>query len=200
MYKPFVLVGPSGVGKGTLTKSMLEKHQGLFGFSVSYTTRAPREGEVDGVNYHFVSKEEFMAMVDDKEFIEWANVHDKMYGTAKRELVRIQDMKKVPLLEIDTQGAKVVHDQEIDANFVFIKPCGDLADASELLRSRLVGRGTESEEQINTRVANSKAEFDLYESVSFFQNSIVNDDLERATTEFIDLVDNLYGEEIEELE
>ena len=82
-YKPLIIVGPSGVGKSTLIKSLTDKHPEKFGFSVSYTTRASREGEIHGKNYFFISKEEFENMIKNDDFIEWCQVHQNMYGTAK---------------------------------------------------------------------------------------------------------------------
>jgi guanylate kinase len=92
-YKALVIVGPSGVGKGTLIKRLIERYPNLFALSVSYTIRAPREGETDGVQYHFTTKEKFLKMVEDDEFIEHAIVHEKMYGTAKCEIHRIRRLK-----------------------------------------------------------------------------------------------------------
>ena len=82
-YTPLLMTGPSGVGKGTMIDHLTNTYKGKFGFSVSYTTRAPREGETDGVQYNFVSKDEFQEMIDGDQFIEWAHVHNNMYGTAK---------------------------------------------------------------------------------------------------------------------
>ena len=90
-FKPIIIVGPSGVGKSTLIKSLTEKHPNKFGFSVSYTTRAARPGEVHGKSYFFVSKEEFKKMIEKDDFIEWCEVHTNMYGTAKSQINSIRD-------------------------------------------------------------------------------------------------------------
>lgn len=100
-YKPLVMVGPSGAGKGTLINSLTENHPDRFGFSVSYTTRQPREGEVHGKHYFFVTKDEFKEMIAQDGFIEYCEVHSNMYGTAKAQVMAIQDSKKIPLLDID---------------------------------------------------------------------------------------------------
>lgn len=100
-YKPLIIVGPSGVGKGTLIDHLYKKYPGKFGFSVSYTTRAPREGEVHGKNYYYVSKDEFKKMIKEDQFVEWFEVHGNFYGTSKGTIREIQSKNRVPLLDID---------------------------------------------------------------------------------------------------
>lgn len=101
LYKPLVMVGPSGAGKGTLIDDLKKQYEKKFGFSVSYTTRAPRQGEVNGVHYYFVTREVFQQMIDRNEFIEYCEVHTNMYGTAKSQITGIQKENKIPLLDID---------------------------------------------------------------------------------------------------
>ena len=98
-------MGTSGAGKGTLIHHLGKTYKDLFSFSVSCTTRAPRKGEVEGKDYYFVSHEEFDKMIQDKAFAEWASVHTNKYGTLKKELERIKSEKKIPILDIDIQGA-----------------------------------------------------------------------------------------------
>ena len=142
------------------------------------------------MNYHYISKEEFDDMVSKNEFIEWCNVHDKCYGTAKKELTRIRKLKKVPILEIDVQGARKVHDQKIDSNFVFIDP-----PSLELLEERLRGRGTESEEQIQLRTENARKEIEGANEAGIFTTRLLNDDLDKAVEDMIAIVDDFYKDE-----
>ena len=198
LYSPFVIVGPSGVGKGTLIKKIFEKYPGLFSLSVSYTTRKPREGEIHGQHYNFVEQEEFEQLVKEDGFIEWCNVHGKMYGTAIKELERIKRANQIPIFEIDVQGAeKVRKGKHGQANFLFILPCADIKKSEEVLYDRLKGRGTETEEQIRTRVGNSKAEIDKFAASKFFQYSVVNEDLEKACADLFKIIENEYKVEFE---
>lgn len=100
-HKPLVICGASGVGKGTLIDGLMKAPGNIFRFSVSYATRAPRAGEVDGVNYNFVTKEVFEKMIKEDAFIEYANVHGNYYGTAKNQIKKIQSENCIPLLDID---------------------------------------------------------------------------------------------------
>lgn len=105
-YKPLIIVGPSGVGKGTLIEELTKKYPNLFGFSVSYTTRDPRPGEVHGKNYFYIKKDEFKQMIEKDQFIEWFEVHGNFYGTSKGVIKDIQSENKIPLLDIDIQGTE----------------------------------------------------------------------------------------------
>lgn len=125
----------------------------MFAFSVSYTTRNIRPNEVDGVHYNFVTKEKFIAMEKNEEFIETASVHGNFYGTAKAGITLIQDQKKIPLLDINVQGAIKFERKFTHSNFVFVCP-PSILEMSE----RLVKRGTESEESLKTRVGNATNE------------------------------------------
>ena len=138
-----MLVGPSGAGKGTLIDFLTSKFPDKFGFSVSYTTRPIREGEVDGVHYNFVTIEKFREMIANDDFIEHCQVHEKMYGTARSQISKISAAQKIPLLDIDVQGALKFHKVIPDANFVAILPTN-----TQVLEQRLRGRNTDKEEQI----------------------------------------------------
>ena len=124
--------------------------------------------------------EVFEKMIEEDGFIEHANVHGKMYGTAVKELDRIKGEKSIPLLDIDVQGAQSVHNRNIDSVYIFVLPTDseDIDKIKEVLKSRLEGRGTENEEQINKRLTGAVSEVEAYKNASFFNYTIVNDDIE----------------------
>ena len=177
----FVVSGPSGVGKGTLVAELRQRVPSL-GLTVSATTRSPREGEIDGVHYHFLSDEEFRSRVEAGDFLEWAHVHGHCYGTLKREVDRLFAEGRSVVLEIDVQGGLNVRKVWPGAVLVFIEP----PSASELER-RLRGRGTEDEASIELRLKNSAAEM---AAAASYDERIVNDDLDRAVDELADLIDS----------
>lgn len=174
--KLFVISGPSGAGKGTLVARIRDQRPSL-GLTVSATTRAPREGEVDGVTYHFMTREEFSARVERGEFVEWAEVHGNCYGTLVREVESKLAAGSSLILEIDVQGALQVRERFPEAVLVFIKP-----PSLEILKERLVGRGTETPESVALRLANAERELALADR---YDDIVVNDDLERATAELV---------------
>ncbi len=170
----FIFSAPSGAGKTTLLKRVMAELDNLA-FSVSHTTRAPRAGEVDGVDYHFVSQERFAAMRDQGAFLEWAEVHGNFYGTS-REAVLAQLAQGVDvILDIDVQGAVIVRaSQLIDGAFVFISP-PSLAE----LERRLRGRKTDSDETIGLRLRNAAKEMRAAVEYDYL---LLNDQLEEAVT------------------
>lgn len=171
-----MISGPSGAGKGTLVARVRELRQNL-GLTVSATTREPRAGEVDGVSYYFLTKEEFMRRVDAGQFVEWAEVHGNCYGTLVSEVEQKLASGSSLILEIDVQGALQVRDRIPDAVLIFIKP-----PSLEILKERLVGRGTESPETIELRMNNAQHEMELADR---YDDIVVNDDLETATAELM---------------
>lgn len=166
-----VVSSPSGGGKGTLIRRLMERVPDL-GYSVSWTTRAPRPGEIDGVHYHFVSPEEFTSMRERGEFLESAIVHNNFYGTAWRGLEAGGAAHDV-ILEIDVQGAQVVRERIRDAVHVFILP-----PSYAVLRERLERRGSESATDLLVRLHNAAAEVACYGE---FDYVVLNDDVEAAT-------------------
>lgn len=176
LQKLIIITAPSGAGKTSVTKYLLQKVPQLA-FSVSATTRKPRSNEINGVDYYFISEEHFHSKIQENDFIEWEMVYEgKFYGTFKSELQRIWMQNKVPLLDIDVKGAIHVLEQ-FDENCltIFIEP-----PSIEELKRRLQMRATESLESLQTRL--NKAEFEL----SFknqFNKIIFNDDLQKACIE-----------------
>lgn len=169
--KLFVISGSSGVGKGTVIKKFLETHPD-FKLSVSCTTRAPRAGEVHGINYFFLTQEEFKSCIERDEFLEWAEFSGNMYGTQKAYVERKLAEGKNLILEIDTQGALNVKKIMPEAQLIFILP-----PSMEELESRLRGRHTETEEAIQKRLHTVKSEM---ENSKHFDYQIVNDSIFNA--------------------
>ncbi len=172
--KLIVLTGPSGVGKGTIVRELLTRHDQLF-LSISATTRQPRTGEVDGKDYFFKSRAEFEAMIAAKELLEWAEYAGNYYGTPLPPVAAQTTKGNFVLLEIEVVGANSVKNIFPDAVRIFILP-----PSFEVLKERLQGRGTDSEEVIAKRLARAKEELELSKE---FDYQIVNDDLEVAIAE-----------------
>lgn len=171
--KPLVISGPSGVGKGTLIAKLMKEFPSMFGFSVSHTTRAPREKETNGVHYHFTNHGLMEQDINDGKFLEFASVHGNLYGTSIEAVEVVADQGKRCILDIDVQGARSVRASSLDAIFIFICP-----PSFEDLEKRLRSRGTETEEQIQKRLRNAKGEIDQRNSPGLFDHILVNDDLE----------------------
>lgn len=174
--KLFVISGPSGAGKGTLVARVRNQMPNL-GLTVSATTREPRAGEMDGVNYYFLTDEEFSSRVVAGEFIEWAQVHDHRYGTLASEVDRNLSTGQSLILEIDVQGALAVKERFPDSVLIFIEP-----PSLEVLRERLIGRGSETPESLSLRLHSAEGEMQLRDR---YDEVVINDDLERATEELI---------------
>ena len=155
-----VITGPSGVGKSTLIKKLLAEFPHDFGFSVSHTTRDPRPGEQDGVDYHFVTREQMKRDIDAGLFVEHAEVHGNLYGTSIAAVQDVMKKGRVCLLDIDVQGAESVRKSSLSkmCSFVFFAP-----PTAAVLEQRLRGRGTETEEKIQKRLAASLRELSIYE-------------------------------------
>jgi guanylate kinase len=175
----FVISSPSGGGKGTLIRRVLTRMPRL-GYSVSWTTRAPRQGEVNGREYHFVTIEEFTAARERGEFLEWASVHGNFYGTSLKVVERDLTAGRDIVLEIDVQGAASVRRIGIAAVSVFILP-----PSFEILRRRLTGRQSENSDTLALRLRNSRGEVEHYRQFDYL---VLNDDVDRAATQLASIV------------
>jgi guanylate kinase len=177
----FVITGPSGVGKGTLIRGLMERLPQLE-LSVSATTRRPRPGEREGSDYHFLSPDEFDRRVTAGEFVEHADYAGRRYGTLRSELDRRVGAGVPVVLEIEVQGARQVREKMPEAVQVFIAP-----PSRETLRTRLVGRGTDTPEQVRRRLETADAELAAQPE---FKHVVVNDRLEDAVDQLVSIVES----------
>ena len=175
----FVVSAPSGAGKTSLLKALLARDDSL-GLSVSHTTRAARPGERDGVDYHFVSMDEFRRMREADAFLEWARVFDNAYGTAEASVRAQLDLGRDLILEIDWQGARQVRARLPEAISIFIVP-----PSVEALRERLSGRGQDSDEVIERRMRDARSDITHYEEYDYL---IVNDVFDAALNDLATVV------------
>ncbi|KAJ2786065.1 guanylate kinase [Coemansia javaensis] len=173
--RPVVVFGPSGTGKSTLLKRLFAEHPGEVGFSISNTTRSPRPGEAHGRDYHFVTREEFVAAVERGEFIEHAEFSGNMYGTTVRAVRDVAEAGKTCILDIDVQGVRSVKATDLGARFVFVAP-----PSMEELERRLRGRGTDSEDSVMKRLQIAQGELEYGNQPGACDIKIVNDDVDRA--------------------
>jgi guanylate kinase len=176
----FVVSSPSGGGKGTLIQRVLKELPNVS-YSVSYTTRAPRNGEVEGREYFFVTPEKFHSMIAAGEFLEWANVYGKLYGTSRCQVSHEVSEGRDIILEVDVQGAESVRELIADAVSIFILP-----PSLEILRQRLVARGTDSAAELEVRLQNAPRELEAYKE---FDYVIINDDVERAASQLTCIIE-----------
>lgn len=170
-----VVSSPSGGGKGTLIDRARKSVPNLS-YSVSYTTRPPRAGEVNGREYFFVSRAEFEELIEQKRLLEWAWVHGNLYGTSRDQVMTELAGGRDIILEIDVQGAETVRSLVADAVCIFILP-----PSFEILRQRLITRGTDIPEDLERRLRGAPAEVEHYKE---FQYIVINDDIERAAAQF----------------
>ena len=169
-----VVSGPSGAGKGTICKALLNKNDQIK-LSVSATTRKPRNGEIHGVNYFFIEKEEFTKMIENGEFLEHAQIYDNFYGTPKAAIIECLEKGQDVILEIEMQGARQIKEVYPEGVFIFVLP-----PSLEELKSRIVGRGTETQEEIEKRFSCAFEEINQIVNYDYF---IVNEDIEKSVND-----------------
>jgi guanylate kinase len=175
----FVVSSPSGGGKGTIIEHVLESVENLS-YSVSYTTRAPRSKEVDGREYFFVNRDTFEEMIAGGEFLEWACVHGNFYGTAKSQILARTATGADVIVEVDVQGAASVRQLLMDSVSIFILP-----PSYEVLKQRLIARGTDSKEELAVRLRRAPEELSEYSS---FDYVIINDEVEKAARQLSSII------------
>lgn len=189
--RPLVICGPSGVGKSTLIERMKAAFPDTFGFSVSHTTRGPRPGEQEGISYHYVTKEQFVAAKANNEFIETAEFSGNMYGTSCKAVSDVQKAGQICILDIEMQGViQLKAHPDIHPHYVFIRP-----PSMEELERRLRDRKTEQEDAIQKRLQRAQLELDYGSVPGNFDLVIVNDNVDKASKELNDFM----ADKVEEL-
>ncbi|KAK7414075.1 guanylate kinase [Neonectria punicea] len=181
--RPLVISGPSGVGKGTLYKMLFDRHPETFALSVSHTTRAPRPGEADAIDYHFVSTLAFKDLIARDGFVEHAKFGGNRYGTSKMTIEEQGRKGRVVVLDIEIKGVKQIKQSTISARYVFVAPPSTAA-----LEARLRGRGTETEASIQKRLDQAVNELEYAKTPGVHDITIVNDDLKTAYKALEDFV------------
>lgn len=190
MNKIIIITAPSGSGKTTIVRQLLQRYSGYLGFSISACTRKPRPGETDGKDYYFLEEADFKKKIEEDAFIEWEMVYTgKYYGTLRSEVDRIWSEDKAPLVDIDVLGALNIKSQYGEkAISLFIQ-----APSIEELRRRLTARGTETPETLQERL--DKATYEL-SFADRFDRIIVNDNLEQAIEETMDVISNFLQKKV----
>ncbi|KII85766.1 hypothetical protein PLICRDRAFT_114960 [Plicaturopsis crispa FD-325 SS-3] len=195
--RPLVLSGPSGVGKSTLLKRLFAEFPDKFGFSVSHTTRAPRPGEVDGKDYHFVPVQTFTQLIKDGAFIEHAQFSGNFYGTSFQTVRAVAAQGRRCILDIEAQGVRQIKATTLNPVYLFISP-----PSLGALRERLAGRGTDTEAAVQKRLATALKEIAYAQEPGVHDVVIVNDDLDRAYELFkrVALGEKMAGDELPPLD
>ncbi|XP_037642971.1 guanylate kinase isoform X1 [Sebastes umbrosus] len=173
--RPVVISGPSGAGKSTLLKKLMKEYDSVFGFSVSHTTRNPRPGEVNGKDYHYVTREVMQTGIDNGEFIESAVFSGNMYGTSKAAVQEVQAKNLICILDIDMQGVRSIKKTDFDPIYITVQP-----PSMAVLEKRLRDRKTESEESLQKRLRAAKVDMEFSKEPGVFDVQIINDKLEEA--------------------
>lgn len=180
-HRPLVISGPSGSGKSTLITRLMKTYPSRFGFSVSHTTRSPRPGETNGINYHFVSIPNFESLIEKGGFIEYTKFTNKYYGTSVAAVEDVAKEGRVCILDIEMEGVKSLRahkDFSETARFLFLRP-----PSLEVLEQRLRGRGDTSDEDIKGRLEQAQKEIEYAESSGAHDKTVINDELEAAWRE-----------------
>ncbi|XP_075533314.1 guanylate kinase isoform X2 [Dermacentor variabilis] len=199
--RPLVICGPSGSGKSTLLKKLLKDFGDYFALSVSHTTRKPRPGEVNGKDYHFISRDEMEQAIEAGEFIEYTEFSGNLYGTSKKSVRDVQEQGRICILDIEIEGVKNIKNTDLNPRYIFVKP-----PSMKALEERLRGRGTESEESLSKRLARASEEIAYGENQGNFDLLLVNDNLKSAYNKLRDYLIKEYSmgfsiiQEVEELQ
>ncbi|KAK5860094.1 hypothetical protein PBY51_021595 [Eleginops maclovinus] len=173
--RPVVFSGPSGAGKSTLLKKLMKEYDGVFGFSVSHTTRNPRPGEENGKDYHYVTREVMQKAIDNGEFIESAVFSGNMYGTSKAAVQAVQAKNLICILDIDMQGVRNIKNKDLNPLYITIQP-----PSMAVLEKRLRDRKTETEESLQKRLHAAQVEMEFGKEPNVFDFLIINDNLDEA--------------------
>ncbi|KAJ4921214.1 hypothetical protein JOQ06_019472 [Pogonophryne albipinna] len=181
--RPVVLSGPSGAGKSTLMKRLMKEHEGIFGFSVSHTTRNPRPGEENGKDYHYTTREVMQEGIDNGDFIENTEFSGNLYGTSKEAIQDVIDKNLMCILDVDIQGVRRIKETELNPIYISIQP-----PSMDVLEKRLRDRQTETEESLQKRLEAARIDMELSNEPGVFDVVIINDDLERAYEELRDVL------------
>lgn len=183
-----VVCGPSGVGKGTLLRRLLTEFADRFGLSVSHTSRSPRENEVDGKDYHFVSEEEILSLHKNNKLIELGHIHGKYYATSVAAFKKVQDEGKVCILEVDVNAIETIQKvPQLNATYIFVSA------PREALRNRIVRRGSCTEKDVETRLRTAEYELDFFQKhPDYFQCVVENIDCEVAYKQLVDYLNKAF--------
>jgi len=187
--KLIVISGPSGVGKTTLYKKLLEDFKDSLSFSISATTRKPRKGEIDGKDYYFISKQEFLEKIKNNEFLEWTFIYDNYYGTLFKNVNEIINNGKNCLLDVDVQGGTKIKMEFKDSILIFIAP-----PSFDELKKRIEQRKTDTPESIKERITNAERELNYSK---FYDYIIINDTIENAYNKLKNLISNIINNNIQ---
>eukprot|EP00919_Chromeraceae_sp_WS-2016_P008555 GHVR01020172.1.p1 GENE.GHVR01020172.1~~GHVR01020172.1.p1 ORF type:complete len:202 (-),score=34.62 GHVR01020172.1:40-645(-) len=188
---PLIISGPSGVGKGTLIDKLMSEYPNTFAVSVSHTSRSPRHNEIDGIHYHFTSKDNILKMVENDEFVEHATVHGNVYGTSVGSVQSVLDNGRICILEIDVQGAQQLHDRSTfkNAKYLFLDP-----PSSQELERRLRKRGTETEDKILERLRNADDECEAARRSKCFETFILSDFIDSSFERLVAQLSHWFGD------
>ena len=181
--RPIVFCGPSGSGKSTLLKRLMAEYPTAFAFSVSHTTRKPRAGELDGREYHFVSREDILKAIENHEFLEHAEFSGNIYGTSKRAVQTVLSSGRICALDVDIEGVRNLKKTDLNPIYCFVKP-----PSLEVLEARLRERNTETPESLSKRLERAKVELEFERVENSFDHVIVNDNLDAAYAKLKDIL------------
>lgn len=191
MKRPFIFVGPSGIGKGTIEHKLMAEYPDMFAFSVSHTTRSPRVGEKDGVDYNFTTREQMEKEIKEGKFLEFCEIHGNLYGTSYEAIKKVSENGKICILDLNIDGAISVSKTNLNPYIIFLAP-----KSMDALEERLRGRHTESESVIQTRMNTAREEMRRLEEIKdIFDTVIVNDKLEDTMRELHKLLKEVDGVE-----